>query len=154
MIRLLNRLLMRAGHAVQPPADQFLKRQEQSCAEDQEGNEANERALAGVQKENCSRRAPDQRGNRQQEQPSTDLCQIAAETHCAGERSGPQRDRIRSVGQDRIAAHPHQRGKRDQRAAAGDGVDQAGRERCGRNDDQRSPSTTYRSLIVRSASYA
>ncbi len=78
------------------------------------------------------------------------------EAECSANGTGPQRGSIGSIRRDSENPKGDERREGDQRATAGDGIDDAGDKRRRENDDAgyRSPSATYRSLIVRRASYA
>ncbi len=147
---------MCARDEIQPFRDHFLKSQQHGRAEDQPGNESLEGSSARAQEKNRPGAPADERWDRKQQEPSTHLRQVMSKADHSGERTGPERRAIGRVGQNRIASDPYERREGDQRATAGDGIDDAGDKRRRENDDAgyRSPSATYRSLIVRSASYA
>jgi len=87
-----------------------------------------------AQQQQRARESTEKRGKHEQEQPPRNRFQLAAESDDAGERAGPDRDRVRRVCNDRIPADPEQCGKGDERAASGDRIDRAG-EQTGNGDD-------------------
>ena len=61
--------------------------------------------------------------------------QLSPEPHRPGQTPGKQRQGVRGVGHHRVHTHGDERGEREERATAGDGVDGTGHRR-GRGGDQ------------------
>src|SRR5437016_1167566 len=82
----------------EPARDELLRREQQRRAEDEEGDEVREGLRARAQQQDRAERAADERRNRQQQQPSSDVRQLTAKAEHSGERPRPHGEAVRGVG--------------------------------------------------------
>jgi hypothetical protein len=82
-----------------------------------------------MQKKKRSRRAADEARQGEQRGPPADAGELLAVAEHAAQRAGQQCDRAGRVRDERRKSRGDERGKGEQRAAAGDRVDEAGEQR-------------------------
>ena len=105
-----------------------LHDEQQRGDRDQPRHQGREIAFVQLGHEQCADQPADQARDDQQQRPAADLAQLAAVAPGAGQRPGQQGDRAGAVGQH-LRHDRRQRREGQQRAAAGQRVDRAGRHR-------------------------
>src|SRR5919107_326710 len=128
--------------------DGLLRGEQHGREEYEEGDEARERPGGRAQQQRGAEHPARERGRAEEQEESRAPFQLAPEAVDARERGGPERDRARRVRQHGVSARPKQRGERDERAPARDGVDEPRRERR-RRDDQFLPQVHSRKPSTR-----
>ena len=129
---------MRLARGLDRALHGLLQHEQQRREQNQERNEPIEHRGRRHDQQHGADNAADQAGDRSSEYVDFGSPrQIVAVAPHAAERTGPDGHRARRVRDRRRQPDPHERGKRQQRAAAGDGVDGARDECCDENDEVR-----------------
>jgi hypothetical protein len=124
----------RLGVAPRERIDRSGEAEERGREEDQPGHEPLEDRRRRLQQQHGAEDPAGEGRQRSRGDPAPEPAELAAEAVQSRNGPGHERDGVRRVGDDRLAAEPHQHRKGDERAAAGDRVHRAGGGRGGEQD--------------------